>query len=375
MEDTGIPKKLRVVFALADRSIQANGGFRIIAGYSDYLQRNGYDVTLIAPGGKKRIFKPLLNKIKSVFGKSSALPPLNYERPFLEASDVTIKIVPDVGQLAREDFPDADIYIGTWWETVEWIENLPEEAAKCHFVQGYEVFPYLPVERVHDVYSSPIKKLVVSKWLQNKMQERYQATDTVLIENPIAFDQFYGGLREKPTTPRVGFLYSPSTFKNCALAIAAIKRLRSEIPNLEAVSFGSVPPAPEHVLGDGIEYILKPPQSEIPEIYRSCSVWLFTSENEGFGLPLLEAMACGAPVVATRAGAAPELVNASNGALVESDVESVADAAAKIINLSTDDWRVMSNKAVEVARDHDWSSAAAKFEAIIVEAVAAKQKS
>ena|GEM_PF-976846 len=49
------------------------------------------------------------------------------------------------------------------------------------------------------------------------------------------------------------------------------------------------------------------PEEEVPLLYAAASLFAFPSLYEGFGLPLLEAMASGVPVVASRAGALPEL--------------------------------------------------------------------
>jgi glycosyltransferase involved in cell wall biosynthesis len=72
--------------------------------------------------------------------------------------------------------------------------------------------------------------------------------------------------------------------------------------------------------------------SDIPEWYRASSVVVCASHNEGFGLSGLEAMASGCPVVATRTGAWPELIeDGVDGFLVAcADTRSLADALLRI---------------------------------------------
>ena len=47
-------------------------------------------------------------------------------------------------------------------------------------------------------------------------------------------------------------------------------------------------------------------RERLRELYRGARVFVYASHEEGFGIPPLEAMACGAPVIATRTGAIPE---------------------------------------------------------------------
>jgi glycosyltransferase involved in cell wall biosynthesis len=70
----------------------------------------------------------------------------------------------------------------------------------------------------------------------------------------------------------------------------------------------------------------------VPDWYRSLSVVVCPSRNEGFGLPCLEAMASGCPVVATMTGAWPELITkGEDGHLVPcADAAALADAVMKI---------------------------------------------
>src|SRR5438445_10988639 len=75
------------------------------------------------------------------------------------------------------------------------------------------------------------------------------------------------------------------------------------------------------------EDILMPgfvPDEMLPAIYSAGSVFAFPSLYEGFGLPILEAMACGTPVVASRSSCLPEV---ADGAAIMIDPDSTADLA------------------------------------------------
>jgi glycosyltransferase involved in cell wall biosynthesis len=60
--------------------------------------------------------------------------------------------------------------------------------------------------------------------------------------------------------------------------------------------------------GDGVEYLGRVPDRELVRLYQGAAAYLDTSLYEGFGFQVLEAMGCGAPVVATNVTSIPEIV-------------------------------------------------------------------
>lgn len=74
------------------------------------------------------------------------------------------------------------------------------------------------------------------------------------------------------------------------------------------------------------------PETRLPSLYRGANALVFPSLYEGFGLPVLEAMACGTPVVTANTTAMPEL--AGDAALVvdPNSVQEIADAIDRIVN-------------------------------------------
>ena len=99
-------------------------------------------------------------------------------------------------------------------------------------------------------------------------------------------------------------------------------------------------------------------------------MWLFSSRSEGFGLPLLEAMACRTPVIATPAGAAPEVCAGGGGILVPiDDPADMARAIERVAGLPEAAWREMSDKAHATASRYTWDDATDRFEAALNRAV------
>jgi glycosyltransferase involved in cell wall biosynthesis len=72
----------------------------------------------------------------------------------------------------------------------------------------------------------------------------------------------------------------------------------------------------EQLRGKGIINLGIVPEEKMPMLYGAADVYLHTSEYEGFGLPILEAMACGTPVVASNRASIPEIIG-NSGDLIE----------------------------------------------------------
>ena len=89
----------------------------------------------------------------------------------------------------------------------------------------------------------------------------------------------------------------------------------------------------------------------VAPLLASADLFLLPSQNESFGLSALEALACGVPVVASRAGGLPEVIrDGVTGALRPvGDVDAMATAASEILS-DAQRWRRMSDAAAEDAR-------------------------
>jgi glycosyltransferase involved in cell wall biosynthesis len=111
-------------------------------------------------------------------------------------------------------------------------------------------------------------------------------------------------LREKPYILSVGALQPR---KNYLMLIRAYRQLKRPVELVIAGQRGWMYEEIEREAGNGVVLLGHVSDTELPALYRGAAVVAMPSLYEGFGLPLLEAMACGAPVVASNASCFPEV--------------------------------------------------------------------
>jgi glycosyltransferase involved in cell wall biosynthesis len=89
-----------------------------------------------------------------------------------------------------------------------------------------------------------------------------------------------------------------------------------------------------HALGDDVVFPGYVPAEDLPHLYAGAACFVFPSLYEGFGLPVLEAMAAGVPVVASRAGAIPEVAGDAALLVDGRSPAELADAIAAVLENS-----------------------------------------
>ena len=148
-------------------------------------------------------------------------------------------------------------------------------------------------------------------------------------------------------------------------AYRALNERLTDAPRLVLVGKGGWESTPTHdeIKALGLQNkVVTPgyiPSVDIPRLYRHAEVFLFPSIYEGFGLPLLEAMASGCPVVAGRAASIPEVAGDSAVLIDPRDTEALAAAIDDL--LSDEDKRKMFvMKGKERAKEFTWEKTASQ---------------
>lgn len=150
--------------------------------------------------------------------------------------------------------------------------------------------------------------------------------------------------------------------KNLVRLISAFVSRQSPTAQVQLVIAGSwderYPEARHAAAGhDHIRFLGPIRDADLPALYGGALAFAFVSEYEGFGLPPLEAMACGTPVIASRASSLPEVIGEA-GLLV--DPHNVAEMAAALERVIADEALRLNLKqrSLERAAQFSWEKTA-----------------
>jgi len=122
---------------------------------------------------------------------------------------------------------------------------------------------------------------------------------------------------------------------------------------------------------DRVEIPGRVPTEELLHLYRRATLVVVPSRYEGFGLPAAEAMACGTPVVATSAGALPEVLGVGQaGLLVEPDrPDALAKAIASLLEQPAARAKLAARGRERIVKAYAWPRVAEATAAVYTEVI------
>jgi glycosyltransferase involved in cell wall biosynthesis len=104
--------------------------------------------------------------------------------------------------------------------------------------------------------------------------------------------------------------------------------------------------------GDGVRWLGHLPDDELASLYRGALCVAYPSLYEGFGLPVLEAMACGVPVVTSALGATVEVAGGAAVLVDPYDVESIASGIQEAVSRREQ----LAARGLERAKEFSWEA-------------------
>ena len=173
------------------------------------------------------------------------------------------------------------------------------------------------------------------------IEEGIPETKVRVIGNALAPELFAPRSPLVPRFPgrvRVGMIARMnSPYKNHLGFLRAAAKIHSRLPNAEFLLAGDGPLRPEleseaQALGISKLVSFVGDQRDIPAVLASLDLTMVPSDSESLSNAILESMAAGIPVVATRVGGNPELVSPERGMLIPpADVDALAEAALRLL--------------------------------------------
>ncbi len=110
-------------------------------------------------------------------------------------------------------------------------------------------------------------------------------------------------------------------------------------------------------VGDKIHYLGYVLDDALPALYKASDLFVYPSLYEGFGLPPLEAMACGTPVITSNTSSLPEVVGDAGIMVDPYDVKGLGEAMCEVLESDTLQRR-MRRKGLERAKKFSWEKTA-----------------
>jgi glycosyltransferase involved in cell wall biosynthesis len=172
-------------------------------------------------------------------------------------------------------------------------------------------------------------------------------------------EAFYDQYGLDPADRYLLYVGSENPRKNLARLFQAFARIKEIFPSVHLLKIGT----PEYMtqfaqletlckeldISDSIHFINHPPQEDLVRFYNLAEIFLFPSLYEGFGMPPLEAMACGTPVICSNASSLPEVVGEAAILVDPMDIEAWVEAIGDLL-----DNRALRDELHEKSLDRAW---------------------
>jgi glycosyltransferase involved in cell wall biosynthesis len=247
------------------------------------------------------------------------------------------------------------IKVATWWNTSlpVWLASM-ERGVAASFVQDIETSYYPDPAwhgRVLASYREEFALVTTSGWNRDRLRELALNPEVVSPGIDLeVFRELDGVQRRDDLVVAIG---RGHWIKNLDLTVDAWKAL-GDPPPAELRLYGSEPDTEKRF--PFLPYVMRPNDEEVNHLLNEATMFVQTSQHEGFCLPPLEAMAAGCAVVCTDAhGNADFCVDGENCLMPEATVEAVAAAIRRVLEDRELRERLVANGRETVAR-YGWEA-------------------
>jgi len=351
---------MRITFILS--SLHLSGGVRVVIQYSNRLSKRGHHISLITPKGTvdPDIKAELDSNVEVIQARNT---------PGSKSNPIWLL---RLAWSMAEVVPLSDVIIATHTPTtvVSFLAGKLKKKGKIIwlYMDYPEMFNRRPIEkwllrnalRWHD-FGVTISEACIQElgsYSSGKMSNIGLGLDTTIYHpNPIVKKANYGYSDKKV----IFFLGDSRPRKGMADFLAAAEIVSTQVTNL--VLWIASKEEINIVTSVAYKLFTRPTDPELANLYSTCDVFVSASWSEGFGLPPLEAMACGAAVVTTDSRGIREFaLNGENCLIVPTkNPDRLADAILTLISNPELSDQLRKNGMATASR-FDWDIATDRFE-------------
>jgi hypothetical protein len=309
---------VRITFVLP--FINLTGGIRVLFDYANWLHDAGHETTVVYPCWPYR-FQYSRRQQWTEFQKQRHY---NDRVPWFELRCRLLRV-----PLIRTIFlPRADLVVAAGWPTAHDVARLHASRGKKVLIVFHHESGTGPEHKIRAIYPLPFYRIAFSHFVRQSIERQFGCAVPEVVPNGVDTMLFFpeGQVDEYS----VLLLYHPDPRKGAGDGIEALSRLRMRMPQLQVRVCGTVRP---ERLPSWMPFEFHPDDATLRRRYSTSAALLYPSRYEGFGLPPLEAMACGCPSVTTAVGAVPEFAKNRHDALIVpiGDIEAMVDRLEELL--------------------------------------------
>lgn len=342
---------MRIAIIVPGYARVASGGRRVHYEYANRLASRGHKVQLVAHIPSRRLRLGIRRRgVQRTLGRIGWFD-----------FDHRVRHVITDGQ----SIPPCDVAILTSWQTAELAPLIRSQASRIvQIAYDYEYWMAADDnerERMARAFARPDVVIATSNAVATMLREAGREPDTT-IHCGLDLDAFRVLNDPARRNPKVGFIARPypptKRYQDAVDAMALLRRERDQ--DVVAVTSGQVN------LPRWIETVNAPDDAAMRSFYNDISIFLLSSEYEGWGLPAAEAMACGSALITTRNGGVEDFaLHEFNSLVVEPrNPTQLAKACSRLLENEADRLCLVSN-GLSTARSMDWTTSLDALEAVL----------
>jgi glycosyltransferase involved in cell wall biosynthesis len=311
--------RVRITFVLP--FVNRTGGIRVLLDYANWLHDEGHLVTVVYPLWPYRYHFRQRDRF-SEFRRQLR------RAPRVEWFELRCRLL-RVPYIANRFVPRGDLVLATSWPTAHSVARLDASRGKKVQIVFHHESGTGPEHQICRTYALPFHRIAFSESVRETIERQFACAIQAIVPNGVDTRLFFPDAVERSRNT-VLMLYHNDPRKGADDGVEALALVRTRVPDVQVRMCGTVRP---DRLPSWIGFDFHPGDAGLRHLYSTSTAFLYPSRYEGFGLPPLESMACGCPVVTTEVGAIPEFAADRCNALVvpPRDVRGMADRLEELL--------------------------------------------